>query len=212
MTLIQDYPITQPYGYDPTYPLNNGFHRGIDYGAPTGTPIIVNGVTIGISGATGAVTGPHVHVGKWLGGDVYDPGVKNGFTFTNAKVIEVNQDPTDGKYVKLQADGFQWIYCHMSDNSKVAVGQVLQGEDMTLSNALEVNQIWASNGLRAPTEKEVQEALGRELSEYMAYFLNLPFVKENIGKVKYYDQDVAAAYQKGQSESATQLKPGKYFV
>lgn len=124
--LVQDYPVTQAYGYDPTYPLNNGFHRGIDYGCPKGTEVIVDGVVIGLSGATGAVTGPHLHLGKWSGNTVLDPGLKNGFNFSNAKVIAVAEDATNGKYIKLEADGYQWIYCHLSEQ-RVSVGQVIGG-------------------------------------------------------------------------------------
>lgn len=124
------YPITTPYGNVPGYPLNNGFHNGIDYGCPTGTPIVVNGVTIGLSGATGYVTGPHLHVGKWSGGTVMDPGVGGGFHFNSAKVTEINEDATNGKYVRVQGDGYSWVYLHMSDNNKVSVGQVLEGDDM----------------------------------------------------------------------------------
>src|SRR5258708_7977686 len=135
------YPITELYGCQPGYPLNQnlcppgqGFHRGIDYGCPSGTPIIVNGVEIGLSGATGAVTGPHLHVGRWIGGESTDPGVGNGFHFNSAVVAEVNEDPTNGKYVRVQGDDASWVYLHMSDNNKVSVGQVLQGDEMSYPN------------------------------------------------------------------------------
>lgn len=139
--LIQEYPVTELYGCQPGYPLNTnlcppgqGFHKGIDYGCPSGTPIVVNGTTIGISGATGTVSGPHCHIGKWIGGKFQDPGVGNGFSFTHAVVTEVSQDAVNGKYVALDADGARWVYLHMSDNSKVSVGQALQGELMSTWN------------------------------------------------------------------------------
>lgn len=132
----KDYPITEGFGCQPGYPLNQslcpagqGFHNGIDYGCPEGTPIVVNGITIGISGATGYVTGPHLHVGKWNGGTVMNPG-SGGFSFKSAVVTEINEDPTNGKYVRVQGDGHSWVYLHMSDNKKVKVGQTLEGDDM----------------------------------------------------------------------------------
>lgn len=128
------FPITTPYGKVAGYPLNNGFHNGIDYGAPTGSEVIVNGVVIGLTGATGYATGPHLHVGRWVGGTVTDPGVGGGFHFDSAVVTQISQDATNGKYVRVQGDGASWVYLHLSDNSKVSVGQVLQGDEMIESS------------------------------------------------------------------------------
>lgn len=101
-------PITTPFGFVPGYPLNNGYHNGVDYGCGLNTPLkaciggvvtfvgnqggygkfvefrgdngryylyahmnrtdVVNGsrigegIIVGLSGSTGASTGPHVHV------------------------------------------------------------------------------------------------------------------------------------------------------
>lgn len=147
------FPITTPYGQVAGYPLNGGFHNGIDYGCPSGTPVVVNGVIIGLSGATGYATGPHLHVGKWVNGVVQNPGVGGGFKFNSAVVSEINSDATNGKYVRIQGDGASWVYLHMSDNSRVRVGQVLQGGDM--ADKIDVNisrvlshGILARNGLR----------------------------------------------------------------
>lgn len=126
------YPITQPYGYDPSYPLNGGFHRGIDYGCPTRTPVVVNGVTIGLSGATGKVTGPHLHVGKFVGGNVTDPGAGKGFSFSSAIVHSIGHDDVNGNYIRLTADGALWVYLHLSE-IKVQAGQQLTGKELTMT-------------------------------------------------------------------------------
>lgn len=133
------YPVTQGFGYDPNYQGNpQHFHNGIDYGAPEGTPIVVNGVTIGLVGHTGKVYdqngqntihAAHLHVGKWINSVVQNPGVGNGFKFDNAVVTTVSEDDINGKFVRITGDNFSWVYLHMSDNSKVRVGQVLKGED-----------------------------------------------------------------------------------
>lgn len=125
MATAKDYPVTQGYGYDPNYPLNAGTHKGIDYGCPSGTPIVVNGVQIGLSGATGYATGPHLHVGRWVNGQPTNPGVGNGFTFNNAVVTEVGQDAVNGKFVRVQGDGASWVYLHMSQQT-ASVNQVLK--------------------------------------------------------------------------------------
>lgn len=79
-----------------------------------------------------------------------------------------------------------------------------------ISSALEVNQIWAANGVnRAPNQAEVTDAIGRQLSDYMAYFLQLPFVKDNLAKVLYYDQDIAAAAAQGTTHDSVIAYIGK---
>lgn len=124
---IWDCPITTPYGQVPGYPLNNGFHNGIDYGAPTGTDVTVNGVIIAKSGNTGYSTGPHCHVGHWRGGTVLDPGKLGGKTVSGAVVSQVAEDSINGKYVRVaDADGSSWVYLHLSQQL-VTVGQKLEG-------------------------------------------------------------------------------------
>lgn len=129
--LVQDYPITTPYGPVKDYPLNNGFHQGIDYGCPDGTAVIVNGVTIGLSNNTGASTGSHCHVGKFVDGMVQNPGVGNGFSFDSAVVFDTGFDNTDGNYVRITGDGAVWNYLHL-EKVLVTKGQVLKGE-LTMS-------------------------------------------------------------------------------
>jgi murein DD-endopeptidase MepM/ murein hydrolase activator NlpD len=120
----KDYPVTFPYGatsspYSKAYP-----HQGDDRACPSGTPVKVNGVQIGLVGSTGWSTGPHLHVGKWANGRSYNPN-KQGFSFKNAKVTEINQDSKNGKYVRVQADGYSWVYLHLSKQT-AKVGQVLK--------------------------------------------------------------------------------------
>lgn len=123
--LVQDYPVSTPYGYVPGYPLNNGFHSGIDYSCPDGTPVIVNGVSIGISNNTGASTGAHCHVGKYVNGVVQDPGVGNGFSFDSAIVYDTGEDDVNGIYVRITGDGALWNYLHL-EKVLVTKGQVLK--------------------------------------------------------------------------------------
>lgn len=121
---IQNYSVTQNYGFDPSYPTLDHIHKGIDYGCPMNTPVIVNGVQIGLSGNTGYVTGPHLHVGRWVGGSHTNPGVGNGFNFGSAVVTELGEDNVNGKFVRVAGDGASWVYLHLSQQT-CHVGQVL---------------------------------------------------------------------------------------
>lgn len=144
---MNGYPITQNYGYDPTYPLNGGYHKGIDYGCPVGTPVVVNGVQVGLSGRTGAVTGPHLHVGKWVGGKDVNPGNYQGFTFNSASVYDTGYDATNGNFVRLTADGALWVYLHLSQIN-VTKGQVLKGGSMAATET--INQVFLMGLRRNP--------------------------------------------------------------
>lgn len=152
MSQAIDFRIT--FGYKATdYPYGtpeHPYHRGVDRWMPVGTPVIVNGVQIGLSGMTGWVTGPHLHIGRFIGAADTDPG-EGGFSFTDAQVTELNEDDTNGKYVRVQADGASWVYLHLSQQT-ASVGQILkpqQGDDMaTISDAeLADLQAWKTKGV-----------------------------------------------------------------
>lgn len=124
----ESYPIT--FGYratDGQYYGPNGsvgpYHRGEDRAMPIGTPIIVNGIQIGLSGNSGASSGPHLHIGRFLGGQDTAPN-GGGFHFDSASVTEINEDGINGRYVRVQADGASWVYLHMSQQT-VNIGQQL---------------------------------------------------------------------------------------
>lgn len=109
------YKVTFPYGATSAPYSKTNPHKGDDRAMPSGTPVLVNGVQIGLSGATGFVTGPHLHIGKWAGGKHYNPNGK-GFVFANAVVTQIDtlDNDANGRYVRIQGDGFSWVYLHLS--------------------------------------------------------------------------------------------------
>jgi hypothetical protein len=140
---IWSYGIAFPYGYSVAY--GSTFHTGEDWTVTdfrTDIPVTVNGVTIGIAGSTGKSTGIHCHVGKWLGGQHYPPNGA-GKQFDSAVVTEVHPQDTDdnGKYVRIQADGYSYVYLHLS-SILVTKGQALKGGNVA-TNALTKEEIAA---------------------------------------------------------------------
>lgn len=122
------YPVTFAYGAtDGTYYGPHGsigpYHRGDDRAMPEGTPVLVNGIQVGIAGHTGAASGPHLHIGRFVGGKDTDPHGQ-GFTFPSATVTQIGSDSVNGNFVRVSAAGASWVYLHLLAVS-CHVGQVL---------------------------------------------------------------------------------------
>src|ERR1044072_9088557 len=135
----QDYKVTFGYGATgaPYGTKENPYHRGEDRAMPQGTPVLVNGVQIGLSGMTGWADGPHLHVGRFVNGKDTNPG-GGGFSFKNAEVTEINEDSVNGKYVRVQADGASWVYLHL-DKKTAKVGQKLVAPEPAAAPAKKSN-------------------------------------------------------------------------
>lgn len=127
MATAIDYPITLGFGakLKPYYGTlaEDGYvgtvapaHHGIDYGAPAWTLIVVSGTTIGFVGATGAVTGVHLHTDKnpsfpATSGYVNPTGWQN----IRGVVVFSGLAGTAGNMVVVKAtDGYYYRFLHMA--------------------------------------------------------------------------------------------------
>jgi murein DD-endopeptidase MepM/ murein hydrolase activator NlpD len=183
------YPITTGYGQIPNYPLNNGFHRGVDRACPTGTPLLVNGVLIGKTGTTGASTGPHLHLGRFVNGQPTDPG-NGGFILVDATVTETGQDATSGKFIKVRdSGGAVWFYCHLSEiltkaGDKLVMDKITKEQE----NSLSIMQTGSMPGVN-----------------YDYRFTGKPLTQANLDAMLQF-------WAKQPRPSSTKLKPGLYEV
>lgn len=137
-----DYPVTFPYGatgagYTSAHP-----HRGDDRACPSGTPVVVNGQTIGLTGATGKVTGPHLHIQEWSGNVANVRKPQN--SFKGGKVVAASSSSDFGNYVTIQTpDGWNDSYCHLS-KINVAVGQQIGEKKVSFIEPSEVRATFAA--------------------------------------------------------------------
>lgn len=135
-----DYPVYFPFGAT-TEPYSKANpHKGDDRCNAMNVPIVVNGVQIGLTGATGYTFdndgnqgtpgAAHLHTQKIVNGTAINPN-GGGNTLKNpVTVTVVGENAGKGKYVQLKdGDGALWEYLHMS-RQDVKQGQTLQGEIM----------------------------------------------------------------------------------
>lgn len=167
--ISSEYSMTFGYGRtDPPYGTAQfPYHRGDDWYMPDGTPIVVNGVQIGVSGHTGFVTGPHCHIGRFVNGGDTNPS-SQGWTLGNPHVTDIGYDDTNGNYVGLlDSAGVRWVYLHMQEKStNVKVGDYLDGlpkyeeQDMNPNSGDVINAYQAANK-RNPTQAEIDVYVGK---------------------------------------------------
>lgn len=150
MNTAKDYPVTFGYGaYDGVYYTKARPHRGNDRPTPTGTPVIVGGVQIGLTGATGLTAGPHLHAqagSDFFAQQTIDP---TGHEFKGGKVVHTGTASQWGNYVIVQnTSGIFVVYAHLSKIT-TTVGTVLnvtQGGTNMASDKT-INQVY-DMGLR----------------------------------------------------------------
>lgn len=197
-----DYPINFPYGatvapYSPTHP-----HRGDDHPCPAGTPLVINGITLGLTGATGFVSGPHLHIQEWQNDYANTRKPQNAFkpgTVVNIDPSGTQGDGSFGKFITIQtADGWNDSYCHLSQIN-VTVGQKI-GDSManTLATLDEVNDLCVGMlGLEASTNQNFLNNVGIPISDA-------------IRNIFHYQE--AVDFRNRASAAAEELKPGTYIV
>jgi hypothetical protein len=128
---------------------------------PTGTPVVVNGLTLGLSGSTGDSTGPHLHIGKFSNGQAVNPGTEGFNLDAGAYVWDTGSDASDGNFVRVYSAGYIYCYLHLSQinvtSNQPVVGQPGRGavEQETVMNEYESKNRWRTTLFREPENDQV---------------------------------------------------------
>lgn len=187
-----DYPVT--FGYkaqDGYYYGPNGivgkYHRGNDRPTPTGTPIVIGNTTIGLTGATGLVSGPHLHTQAFPAGTNYatdlDP---SPYEFKPGKVVSITPHSQFGNQATIRVGAVDITYAHLS-KVNVVNGQLIGegGNDVSTVADTEIDQMsWAYFGYGA-SQEFIKEHRGKESNTFERFM---------------YSHPVAVAYRKQISE------------
>lgn len=126
----REYSVDFPYGATSDPYSKASPHRGDDYPTWDGVPIVIGSTTIGTTGRSGYVTGPHLHVQEWQGNPANTRKPQNAFK--GGTVIAVDANPNQGswgRYITIQKDGWNTTYAHL-ESVNVRVGQVITGDEM----------------------------------------------------------------------------------
>lgn len=168
MAIASDYGVSFGYGaQDGVYYGPNGsvgkYHRGNDRPTPIGTPIVISGTTIGWTGNTGLVSGPHLHTQAMYPGTNTDLN-PTPYEFRPGAVVEAGWHNQFGNFVKIRVNSIDLIYAHQS-KINVAVGQQVGqpqgGTEMinTREEAVGMYQMLRPNG--SPSEAEIGSTVGK---------------------------------------------------
>lgn len=220
----KDYPVSFPYGATtPPYgTVANPYHRGDDHYMPDGTPVVINGTQIGLSGHTGWVTGPHLHIGRFVNGKDTNPNGQ-GFNLPNpVTVTDFGYDATNGNYVGLRdGQGIRWVYLHLN-SSNVVVGQVLQQGASSMNDTQAYNMGLAIGQALMFTEAEINSPdyynLKARIAQIKADPYNAPTAiindklvgypsphfQDMLGKASTYDMATKAKYDQGFADGKAQ--------
>lgn len=212
MLTAKDYPVTFKYGattppYSPSRP-----HKGADRACPVGTPIVIDGVTIGLTGRSGKVTGPHLH--NQAG---YDKACQNTFDpsrveFRPGLVVYTRSVDTGdwGKCITMLVGADYITYAHLSQVN-VKVGDIIGGNMSCKSNQNFIIEAFNATVGRAPQPNEIAYYTGKPHDLVLHEIMIGDERREYMRKLGAKDAEIALL-KKQLAEGGTVLSPGRYVV
>ncbi len=207
MKSAQDYPINFPYGAT-DYPYGKPelpFHRGDDRATPNGTKLIIQNKLCALTGESGFVTGPHLHIQEWKG-TVYDTRKpQNAFKPGLVTTISNNVNQQWGRYITISnEDGWNTTYCHLSE-IYVSKGDIIKEEDTMTPSALNALSQAAWN--KPADDKFIKSYTGKDVEKTIVDVLNSSANKELRTKANNFD-NVQRALNEAYKRLNSKTNPG----
>jgi hypothetical protein len=143
------------------------YHRGNDRPTPTGTPVVISGVTIGLTGATGLASGPHLHTQACTAGSNYANDIDPApFEFKNGTVVNAGWHSQFGNRIVIRTNGVDLTYAHLS-KINVKVGQVIGVNESMFQNIAEVKEAYLQMRGKVGTDAEMRPWIGQSKQRWI---------------------------------------------
>lgn len=166
------YPVT--FGYkaqDGYYYGPNGivgkYHRGNDRPTPSGTPVVVGTQVIGLTGATGLVSGPHLHTQACTAGSNYSNDLDPApYEFKYGTVVGAGWHSQFGNHIVIRTNGVDLTYAHLS-KINVTVGQVIGVNESMFQTIEEVKEAYLQMRGKVGTDAEMRPWIGQSKQRWI---------------------------------------------
>lgn len=136
MKTAQDYPMSIGYGYTGSPYSKAKPHRGKDLLTPNRTPLMIQGLTIALTGNSGSYNGMtygyHLHIQAGTDSAVQNTVNPEAYAFQGGVVTSTGTGKEWGKFVILKTiSGIYVAYCHLSE-IQCKVGDIIGANNMAI--------------------------------------------------------------------------------
>jgi hypothetical protein len=173
----RDYVISFGYGAQDGYwygpnGIVGSYHKGNDRPTPSGEPIVIGDTTIGLTGASGKVSGPHLHTQAWIGSPTSGDRDPTPYEFKGGTVVATGLADQWGNYITIEVDGVNLTYAHLRQIF-VSTGAVIKVDTMALDKGY-IKEVYEGFKGKEPSQADIDWHAANSTPESLVhgFFIN----------------------------------------